>query len=465
VSCFTIPNKVGESCGTLIYIPVLHYTLSFNSEKVKTMRSILLVLSALIVMSCGGGGDSSATGGTTPVQGDLIANSSAKTLRRSEPAGVTSITTFAIASGLNVAIQNGIKYDVDYYVLTYKTLDPVGNLVNASGLILVPKKPTASSMPLLSLQHGTLVYEPWAPSYADGTLNGTTADVQQGFIAAATGYVVMLPDYLGYGASKNIFHPYIHAQTLAAATIDMIRASRRFLTQNNIATNNQLFLAGYSEGGYATLAAQKEMETTLSGEFQITATEPGAGPYDMTATTRTVFAAPNLTGISDPMYLAFLLTAYDRYYNNPSQLSSYLTTTALNCNNSYFIGYYGINPLLTQPYYDNCINTLNTAAILNPPFLSAFNGVGETALKANIAQNDIYNWTPQVPTRLYYSPADDIVPAANTLTAYTTMVTTNGATKVATATCNVRVSSIHGNCGLPFMNDVFGYFGGMAQDL
>ena len=52
-----------------------------------------------------------------------------------------------------------------------------------------------------------------------------------------------------------------------------------------MADNRQLFLAGYSEGGYATMAAHRALETTGDAlRQQLQASVPGAGPYDVQAT-------------------------------------------------------------------------------------------------------------------------------------------------------------------------------------
>lgn len=429
------------------------------------MYRLTVLFFVTLLAACGGGSSSGTPTGGSPVAnnaGDLVSSSVVKTLPRTAAAGSPSISAFPAYS----VIPQTKLYDVDYYALTYLTKDPGGNLINASGLLLVPKKSSGGTSPLLSLHHGTLVYEPWAPSYANGTIIGTGDETQIGFVAASTGYIVMMPDYLGYGVSINTFHPYVHAQTLAGASIDLIRASKKFLTQHNIAVNNQLFLGGYSEGGYATLATQRQIETNLASEFTITAAESGSGPYNMSATSAAAFASTGMTGITDPLYLAFLLKAYDRYYNTPSQISSYLTTTALACTNSYFTGTYGILFSSSPPGYtlfNNCVNTMTTNVILQQTFLDAFNNGGETTLKVNIAKNDIYDWRPQVPTRLFYSPSDEVVPGSNTTITYNTM-RGNGSTTVETVVCDA-LPATHGNCSTPFVIDLFNYFAGNALNL
>ncbi|MCK7491427.1 MAG: hypothetical protein MZW92_06745 [Comamonadaceae bacterium] len=64
----------------------------------------------------------------------------------------------------------------------------------------------------------------------------------------------------------------------------MMRALRSWCSTHAINLDGRIFPAGYSEGGYATMAAQREIETLHAGEFAITASAPAAGPYDLSGT-------------------------------------------------------------------------------------------------------------------------------------------------------------------------------------
>ena len=83
-------------------------------------------------------------------------------------------------------------------------------------------------------------------------------------LLASTGYVVSAPDYLGYGASKALPHPYEHAASLASASADMLRATREFCQQQAVSVTQKNFLLGYSEGGYATMALHKYLEANYA---------------------------------------------------------------------------------------------------------------------------------------------------------------------------------------------------------
>ena len=416
---------------------------------------VLALLFALAACTGGGGGDVELA---TPQRGDLISSQ----LQGS----VTPTLLATVLSRAGVTLDPSIvpAYATDFYSVFYRTVAPDGAVVIATGLMLVPQK-AGSSSPLLSLQHATFSAQALSPSGFDPNIPATySGDILAGFVAASIGYVVVSPDYLGYGASSGLFHPFLQAASLAAVSIDMLRASRTALQQLGVATNGQLFLAGYSEGGYTTLAMQREIETTLSSEFSVTASESGAGPYDLSGTARSLLLQSDLAGLTDPAYLAFLLIAYDTYASSPSGLDYYFTPLAYDCMLSYFSnGWYGAT---NTGSFDACLNSTVTTDMLNSTFVTAFNTNDSSvaALQGELAANDIYDWSPQVPTRLYYSPYDEVVPAANSETAYQTMVT-NGSTSVEFALCPLSTPPVHVPCSEPFYNDVVLNFSRFALDL
>jgi hypothetical protein len=213
-----------------------------------------------------------------------------------------------------VSLNQTLKYNVRMFKVLYRTKDSQNKIVQASGTLYVPQTNTAS--PLLSFQHGTQTKRA-GTAYTTGIY---TAEGLAGFITASLGYVCCVPDYLGLGTSE-LLHPYLIADLSASVVVDMLAAVKSYCAENSIALNNQIFLAGYSEGGFVTLAAQKEIETNYADSFQLTATAPAAGPCDLTYTTESVFAAKTYIV---PAYAGFLLYSYNTYYRF-TQLNSIFT--------------------------------------------------------------------------------------------------------------------------------------------
>ena len=422
-----------------------------HHENKLAMHNLLLKLLALLLttgllLSCGGkSGSSTPTPGQTAVAGDLVSWSFVITMN------TASLNAAIIAAGM---VGFTAVSDVSCYKLTYKTPDASATLINASGLVCLPAT-RSGGRPVLSYQHGTIFQDSDAPSSFITSSEGLV-----GAVFAAIGYIVVMPDYIGYGDSTALMHPFVHAATLASATVDMNRAAQVFFKEPGISavTNGQLFLAGYSEGGYATLATQRLMEQSLRAEFPITASEPGAGPYDLSSTTQTIL---ELATLPQPAFVGFFLVAYDSIYNSPSQLAYYFSSAYAPFVASYFGGSYSRGQISAALGGSN----VPTVTLFNPVFIASFLGTGEAVLKAHIAENNIYNWAPAVPTRLFQGQNDDIVPYANTTTAKAAM-DSNGSTSVTVVNCNAgTLPTTHDNCIAPFAIDVVIYFNTLATGL
>src|SRR6202000_700233 len=81
---------------------------------------------------------------------------------------------------------------------------------------------------------------------------------------ASQGYIVVAPNYAGYDTSTLAYHPYLIAAQQSQDMIDALKAARTALPAVTTGTtgttdNGQLFIAGYSQGGYVAMATQRAM--------------------------------------------------------------------------------------------------------------------------------------------------------------------------------------------------------------
>ena len=192
-----------------------------------------------------------------------------------------------------------VLYDLEMYSLIYETIDQFGNETIASGAIVIPIN-QLETLPLLSFHHGTQVKR--SSTYS---LDNNTFDLLTAWLGG-TGYISVFPDLLGLGMS-DIFHPYQINMPSATAVVDILIASKEFCLLHNIYYNDQLFLTGYSEGGYVTAAAQKMIEEEYSNIFNITGSALCAGAYDMSGTMFDVMVSYQEYGA--PYYLPYVVLA------------------------------------------------------------------------------------------------------------------------------------------------------------
>jgi pimeloyl-ACP methyl ester carboxylesterase len=289
------------------------------------------------------------------------------------------------------------QYSVQAYSVDYVTVDTKGNLVKASGAMYIPF--AQDNLPLISFQHGTVTARTQAPS------QNLTINALESLVTASLGYFAIEPDYLGLGES-TILHPYLYAKSSADAVIDFIKAGRELAKTKNVTLNGQVFLAGYSEGGYVTLAAQKEIEKNYRSEINITASAPMAGPYDINLSIRTSMQNKIYT---EPAYIAFLFDAYNDIYGW-NRLDEFFNSQYASIIPSLFDGTKNneeINAALTE----------DLTKLFKTEFLDSYLGGKETSISDAFASNSLIDWTPLAPIKLFHGNADEYVPYQNSVEA------------------------------------------------
>ncbi len=407
--------------------------------------TLVLIFTTTLITGCGSSSNSNNDGdtGAQTSRGDLVGH----TVLKPDVTTTQSNATFQQLTNYGV-INTTALYEVANYKISYKTIDPSGNMITASGLLSIPQKASSVSSPIMSYQHGTIFLNSSAPS-------SNYSSYSPSVLAASLGYIVSSPDYIGYGDSfASSPHPYSHSATLASSSIDMLRAVKTFLQENAINTNGQLFLAGYSEGGKATMAMHRAIETTLSSEFQVTASAPGSGNYDMTETATAIM---NSTILTYPAYIGWVIKSYNDIYQL-NALSSIITTAYVDTVSNSFDGTKSGDVINDQ------LTTI-TAQLINPQFISDYQGGLTTVFIDVLADNNDYDWSPAAPTRLFHGKNDLTVPYLNTENAHAKMVE-NGSSSVKIENCNAANSvTNHENCFYPYMAYIYGFFAEYANDL
>ena len=294
-----------------------------------------------------------------------------------------------------------IQRDIQAYRITYKTKSWDGTDVTASGALLVPVAIGGESFPMVSQQHGTITSEAQAPSnFADGSEAASF-----GALFASSGYIMACPDYLGYGESKTMMHPYLHRQTEALASLDMLRASREFLAQNNVKWDNRVFLTGYSQGGHATMSLLKMMEEQFPAEFTITAATCGAGPYNVEGFMTDLITKPSHGIIGYNNLYVRVLQTYNRVYGLSRPMS-----------------YYFVEPYATQVSSSQGSIGVSIDQAFTSGFKTGITSGTDAAFLAAVRDNNVYDWKPATPLQLYHGTADNQVFYRNSTDARTAMI-------------------------------------------
>jgi pimeloyl-ACP methyl ester carboxylesterase len=294
-------------------------------------------------------------------------------------------------------INIDVKYSVNVFKIVYKTIDAKGSVVTASGALFVPVG--KDNLSLMSLQHGTQTKRTKVGS-------ANVQEAFEGFISAGLGYYTLVPDYLGLGESQTL-HPYHIAKLSAETVIDFIRACRKEAEKQSIKLNGQVFLAGYSEGGYVTMAAHREIQKNYSGEINVTASAPMAGAYDLYATAKTILKNKNY---DMPSFLAFLILSYNDYYGW-NKLSTFFNSPYAEKIPPLFDGSKTTDEI-------NAVLTTDLTKLFKQDFIDSFENGTETTLTNAFKENGLIDWAPAVPVKLFHGDADQFVPYQNSVDAY-----------------------------------------------
>ncbi|GAB3507856.1 hypothetical protein GCM10027341_43010 [Spirosoma knui] len=346
-----------------------------------TIRLVCLLLWAGWLAGCQQNTDTAPT----PTNQYLVSSTLLGEYSKSQ---LTSRFTTGQASQLGGFVSFLLNHPVKVYRLVYKTKNTDGTDVQASGAIVIPNSTDRNlSFPMVSEQHGTIRSDEDAPSYN----NEGSETYFTGSLLGSNGFIMVLPDFIGYGESKNLPHPYIHRATLASTSLDMIRASREFIKQEKVNWNEKLFIAGYSLGGYATMALQKKIEEETGTEFNLVASSCGAGPYHVSAFMNTLLnqkthGIPQYNGL-----YTMVLSTYNRVYGINRPLSFYF-------NEPYAAA------VQRDPFGSNIPISFNES--LTDAFRAGVNAGTDTQFLNAVKDNDIYDWKPRTPTQLYHGDAD-----------------------------------------------------------
>jgi hypothetical protein len=164
-------------------------------------------------------------------------------------------------------VDPGVQNGAETFKVTYCTVDFDGTPLVASGLLAIPR--TGAAAPTVIYSHGTAVTRFDTPSNpdVDVTFDGPTGMV----VFAGHGYIYLAPDLTGFGDSSAPRHRYLHADTAAKSSLDMLVAIEGH-SLYRVASDGRLFNSGYSQGGHTALAFAAVAE---EAGVDITATSVG----------------------------------------------------------------------------------------------------------------------------------------------------------------------------------------------
>jgi pimeloyl-ACP methyl ester carboxylesterase len=286
------------------------------------------------------------------------------------------------------------------YVFNYPSIDPFGNPCTLSGTITVDKSLIKDDQPyngILLYNHFTIYATTQAPSR--GAIEFPTG-------AAFTNFIVVAPDYYGFGITEKEPQAYCIARANGRASLDAYLAAKRMIEDLNVKKGDDFVIAGYSEGGQTTMSVLREISERHS-EIKVKRAFAGDGPYDINS----MYDAITKGDTEMPSTVCNLLYAYNHFFNLGYDIHDYLKDPVAKNFDEWFLSKKYKRKALdkelikTKKTSDLCTEAvLNTNSSLSHRFKEAFRTDALTS-----------GWTPRsdFDVMLFHDTKDDVVPVEN----------------------------------------------------
>lgn len=286
-----------------------------------------------------------------------------------------------------------------YYRLDYMIPAAAGAGTLSSGILALP----AGTRPgcgirLVSYQHGTLFDDRDAPSRLDSCPEAEAV----ASVFAARGFAVAMADYRGLGTYHG-FHPYFHAESVAADCDAFLKATAEFMAALGLRpAGEKVYLAGFSQGGHATLALQRRLETPGGSECGLApaANAVIGGACDPYLLLRSWTIKPNpLSGA----VAGRIITSYGRVYSSERGAidGAFKPPYAAMMKDIAGNGFTA-DKIMKLP--------ASPRALFSDEFLAGISSPRGEYSKILISNETYRRWRPAAPVIFYHGGADNIVP-------------------------------------------------------
>jgi hypothetical protein len=343
------------------------------------------------------------------------------------------------------------------------SLDPCSNSlareVDLSALVVIPAIPGALRRPILAYQHGTMFEREYAPSTRKWMSRptdyaGLTAAAFQ--FAFVCGFVVVMADYHGLGCDNDHDQTLMVSVPLCYSVGDLLLEVKDALDRyppGETTEKKPLFLAGYSQGGYVTMALSEFMQENpcYSNEFDIIASAPMEGPYSVSGVMRELALSKNQNryGVYFPLMLRGYHSAYGDAYGG-------IFTREEAFKPRYRILYDLVDGNHSMAEISKQIPGI-PHEIFSQRVIKQFENKQSDIFKV-FMDNDSYRWKPGMKMRLYHCEADDTVPFENAQIAHREFTNNGCDIPLEKITSLPGVESAHSGALLPSLDRVSRWF-------
>lgn len=290
----------------------------------------------------------------------------------------------------------GAKYAISKRLIKYTSVDSTGHEIEEYARVYVPR--TTKQTPVISFAPGTTglgdecaasLEQPWKADWANYDSHMAAY--------AGQGYAMVITDYEGM-RDPDLLHHYMVGELEGRAVLDAARAAFKVGETQGQLDPNQLFLAGYSQGGQAAGWADR-LAPAYAPELKIRGLVAFAPVSSLSSSLADITRGSTLSWFGP-----YVLVSFGDYYHQNYPLSSILLSKWI--------------PTLKNDVLGHCINSVkywgpHPEDVYTPAFLNALKtntlDTSYPDLASEMAKNDPWTATTATPKLINQGAKDNVI--------------------------------------------------------
>lgn len=282
-------------------------------------------------------------------------------------------------------------------VMKYQSKDVTGNTATLSGKIFIKNTADKKLKGIIIANHFTICSNNECPS---------NSLLEPESILVPFGYAMVMADYIGFGSTVSMEHPYLNWKATATASIDAYFAMKQYLEDNGYEVGDERYNVGYSQGGEATMSVLRMVTEDYSDKIHFNKSFVGAGPHSIEATYDDVIAN-DFTGI--PMAMPMIVNGMNASYDLGLDLDE-VFVGEMHDNYKKVLSKHHSSLYLLTLFRDH-----EASKIFAPAFLDKNDPMTAKFIDAARKNELVGTWTPKAGEDIYlfHSRQDDMVPFVN----------------------------------------------------
>ena len=301
---------------------------------------------------------------------------------------------------------------------TYRSTDPDGIGVDLSAVIYVPLQRTDPLKGICLANHGTIASKDQCPTVS---LTKGIAQFEGGF--AWKNYVIVMPDYYGFGVSADRPQGYLDAENTARNTTDAYLVACKMLEDKaaewnlDFQQNPKLYSFGYSQGGFNSMANLKYVTDHPELGIHFDSVICGGSPFDVEGTWNEYVAGTFHNSLA---FVPMTVVSMNETQHLGLAYSSLFKGSLLGNWEEWVLSKKYTTGEISDKIKAAYGNDATMASIMNDTFMqrtgTAYNSILSVCRRYSLTSPDsATDWTPDSNTRivLYHSTEDDTVPFSN----------------------------------------------------